>query len=36
MKEKILNLTIQQMADYFTQLKKEGYSLEEIEKIIFE
>lgn len=35
MKEKILNSTIQQVADYFTQLKKEGYSLEDIQKLIF-
>ena len=36
MKEKILNSTIQQVANYFEQLKKEGYSLEEIQKMIFE
>jgi hypothetical protein len=35
MKEKILNSSIQQVANYFKQLKQQGYSLEEIKQIIF-
>jgi hypothetical protein len=35
MKDKLLNSTIQQVADYFKKLRQQGYSLEEIEKIIF-
>ena len=31
----IKELTIQQMSDLFTQLKNEGYSLKEIEELIF-
>jgi hypothetical protein len=35
MKDKLLNSTIQQVADYFKKLKQQGYSLEEIKQIIF-
>ncbi len=35
LKEKILNSTIQEVSRIFTQLKNDGYNLEEIHKLIF-
>ena len=34
MKEKLLNLSINEVAKYFAELKKQGYTLKEIERII--
>ena len=36
MKEKILNTSIQEVANFITRLKKEGLCLEEIKELIFD
>lgn len=36
MKEKLLNLSIQEVVKYFNKLREKGYTLKEIEEIIIE
>lgn len=35
LKEKILNSNVQQVAELFEKLKKDGFSIEEIKELIF-
>ena len=36
LKDKLLNTSIQQVADIFKKLKNDGFTLKEIEQMIFE
>lgn len=36
MKEKLLNSTIQEVFDYIKEMKKQGYTIEDIKRIIEE